>query len=65
MNDFEQCSNQLQLDLISLLVNFSYELSKMMTRYVFLDAGYIYFKTKMCNSATYKIYVFVHVTNNY
>ena len=28
MSDFEQCSNQFQLDLISLLVNFSYELGK-------------------------------------
>ena len=26
MSDFEQCSNRLQLDLILLLVNFSYEL---------------------------------------
>ena len=25
MNDFEQCLNRLQFDLISLLVNFSYE----------------------------------------
>ena len=28
MSDSEPCSNQLQLDLISILVNFSYELGK-------------------------------------
>ena len=38
MGDFEQCSNRHQLDLILLLVNFWYELGKIMTRYVFLDA---------------------------
>ena len=37
MSDFEQCSNLLQLDLISLWVNFSYELGKYwpdMTSYI-------------------------------
>ena len=38
MSDSEQCSNQLKLDLISLLVNFSCELGKIMTRYDFLWA---------------------------
>ena len=38
MSDFEQCSNQFQLDLISLLVNFSYELGQIMTRYDLLEA---------------------------
>ena len=33
MSDFEQCLNQLQLDLISLLVSFSYELGQIVTRY--------------------------------
>ena len=28
MSDSEQCSNRLQLDLISILVNFSYDLGK-------------------------------------
>ena len=32
---------ELQLDLISLLVNFSYELGKMMTRYDFLDIRFV------------------------
>ena len=41
MSEFEQCSNRLQLDLISLLVNFVYELSKMITRYVSLDARFV------------------------
>ena len=36
MSDSEQCSNQLELDLISLLVNFSCELGQIMTRYDFL-----------------------------
>ena len=40
MSDFEQCSNRLQLDLI-LLVNFWYELGKIMTRYVVLDARFV------------------------
>ena len=39
MSDFEQCSKQLQL--FSLLVNFSYELCKIMARYDFLDAGFV------------------------
>ena len=38
MSDFEQCLNQLQLDLISLLVNFSCELGSIITRYGFLEA---------------------------
>ena len=33
MSDSEQCSNRLELDLISLLVNFSCELGQIMTRY--------------------------------
>ena len=37
MSDSEQCSNRLELDLISLLVNFSCELGKIMTRYDFLS----------------------------
>ena len=38
MGDFEQCLNRLQLDLISLLVNFAHELGEIMTRYDFLEA---------------------------
>ena len=38
MSDSEQCSNRLELDLISLLVNFSCELGQIMTRYDFLWA---------------------------
>ena len=39
MNDSEQCSNRLELDLMSLLVNFLCELGQIMTRYDFLWAG--------------------------
>ena len=38
MSDCEECSNRLQLDLISLLVNFSYEFVQIMTRYDFVEA---------------------------
>ena len=38
MSDSEQCSNRLELDLISLLVNFSCELGQAMTSYDFLWA---------------------------
>ena len=38
MSDSEQCLNQLQLDLITLLVNFSYQVGTMMSRYDFLEA---------------------------
>ena len=38
MSDSEQCSNRLELDLISLFVNFSCELGQIMTRYDFLWA---------------------------
>ena len=38
MSDFEQCSNQVQLDLITLLVNFSYQVGTMTSRYDFLEA---------------------------
>ena len=31
-NNFKQCANDLQLDLITLLVNFSFELGPIMTR---------------------------------
>ena len=36
MSDSEPCSNRLELDLISLLVNFSYELGQIMARFDFL-----------------------------
>ena len=36
MSDSEQCSNRLELDLISLLINFSCELGQIMIRYDFL-----------------------------
>ena len=38
MSDFEQSLNQFQLDLISLLVNFSYALGQIMIRYDYLEA---------------------------
>ena len=41
MSDSEQCSNRLQLDLISILVNFSWELGQIMTRYDFLCARWV------------------------
>ena len=42
MSDSEQCSNWLELDLVSLLVNFSCELGQiMMTRYDFLWARWV------------------------
>ena len=40
-NDSEQCSNRLELDLISLLVYFSCELGPIMTRYDFLWAKWV------------------------
>ena len=40
-SDSEQCLNRLQLDVILLLVNFWYELGKIMTRYDFLDARFV------------------------
>ena len=39
MSDSEQCSIRLELDLISLLVNFSCELGQIMTRYIGLPMG--------------------------
>ena len=36
-SDFEQCSNRLQLDLILMLVKFTYEFYQIMTRYDFLE----------------------------
>ena len=41
MSDSEQCSNRLEFDLISLLVNFSCELGQIMTRYDFLWARWV------------------------
>ena len=41
MSDSEQCSNRLELDLISLLVNFLCELGQIMTRYDFLWARWM------------------------
>ena len=41
MSDSEQCSNRLELDLISLLVNFSCEFGQIMTRYDFLWARWV------------------------
>ena len=38
MRDSEQCSNWIQLDLISILVNFLCELGQIMTRYDFQEA---------------------------
>ena len=45
MSDSEQCSNRLELDLISLLVNFSCELGQIMTRYDFLWAKWVILST--------------------
>ena len=42
MSDSEQCSNRLELYLISLLVNFSCELGQIMTRYDFLWARWVF-----------------------
>ena len=41
MSDSEQCSNRLELDLISLLINFSCEVGQIMTRYDFLWARWV------------------------
>ena len=41
MSDFEQCLNRLQLYLMLFLVNFSYELGILITRYDFLDVSKI------------------------
>ena len=38
MNDFQQCSNRLLLDLISILVNFLCELWPIIIRYDFIEA---------------------------
>ena len=53
MSDFEQCSNRLKLDLISLLVNLWYELGKMMNRYVFLDARFVFLSNVWIDSFTF------------
>ena len=36
-NDFDECSNRLQFDLFSIMVNFSCELGQIMTIYVHDD----------------------------
>ena len=41
MSDSEECSNRLELDIISILVNFSCELGQIMTRYDFLWARWM------------------------
>ena len=38
MNDFDQCLSPLPLDLITLLVKFSYELRPIIIKYDFLEA---------------------------
>ena len=40
-SDFEKCLNRFQLDLILILVNFSYELRQIMTRYDFLEVRWV------------------------
>ena len=45
ISDSGQCSNQLELDLISRLVNFSCGLGQIMTRYVFLWSRWEWFWT--------------------
>ena len=40
-SDSEQCLSRLQLDLILLSVNFSYEMGKIITRYDLLDATFV------------------------
>ena len=42
MSNSQQCSNRLELDLISILVNFSCELGPIMTRYDFLWARWFW-----------------------
>ena len=49
MSDSEQCSNRLDLYLISLLVNFSCELGQIMTRYDFLWARWVILHDSFCD----------------
>ena len=41
INDSEQCSNRLQFNLISLLLNFAYEFGPIITRFDFLEARWV------------------------
>ena len=63
MSDFEQLSNRLQLDLISLLVNFWYELGKMMNRYVFLDARFVILSNVWTDSQNLPTFTFDQLMN--
>ena len=49
-SDSEKCSNPLQLDLISLLVNFSCELGQIMIRYEFVWARRVILSNVRTNS---------------
>ena len=44
MSDFEECFNRLQLYLMQFLINCSYELGIIMTRYDFIDASVVILK---------------------
>ena len=50
MNDFEQYLNQLQLNLMLLVIIFSYELDIILTRYDFLEAWGVIFSIVRTNS---------------
>ena len=56
MSDSEQCSNRLEFDLISLLLNFSCELRQTMTRYIYISfISYYIYTYKVCTSAMFEL----------
>ena len=57
MSDFEQCLNQLQLDLITLLVNFSYQVGTMMSRYDFLEARRVILRNVQLEITLYQLFI--------
>ena len=58
--DSDQCSKRLELDLISLLVNFSCELGQIMTRYDFLWARWVI--SEQCSDQL-KLYLILLLVN--
>ena len=62
MSDFEQCLNGFQLDMISILVNFWYELGKLMTRYD-MDAIFVILSNVWTDSQLTCLYIIGQLVN--
>ena len=63
MSDYDQCLNGPQLDLILILVNFTFEVGQIMTRYHFQEAKWVILSNFRTDSQLYLISLMVNLSH--